>query len=381
MLTTNYDMRGTILDSKFVPYVIKQYENRKIGFVGINLNPKGMISDENCVGIKYIDGVKAANATAWHLKHNERVDAVVALTHIGYAGEVLSDTLLAKNSEDIDVIIGGHSHDVIDSQSVKSNALISRITNASGREVLVAQAGKAGRYVGEIVINLDDMSTSSRLITVDSRFDKNADQSLASIIKPYRHGVDSIMSIKIAKSAIKLDNAQPELQNFISDFVEQVGESVVGGNVDLAIMNKGGIRSSLPKGTITTGMIITMMPFYNKVVVMDIKGSDLRDAFNVMAKRDGDCVSESVEIIYDNETDICETIKINGKLLNDDKKYRIATIDYLAKGGDYMTPLKKGEIVGVSDNWLYDDMIYYLKDGNYKGKTLNPSKKKRMHVK
>lgn len=69
-----------------------------------------MISEGNYDGVKYLDAYKAANSTAWHLKHNEGCDMVIALSHIGYpdTGTGTSDTQLAAASEDIDLIIGGH---------------------------------------------------------------------------------------------------------------------------------------------------------------------------------------------------------------------------------------------------------------------------------
>lgn len=117
-ISTNYDVRGTALEGVIKPYTIRQVGDKKVAFIGINLDPKGMIADKNYVGLKYLDAVKAANSTAWHLKHNEGVDRVVAITHIGYtADEGITDPELVKASEDIDLVIGGHSHTVIDGKN------------------------------------------------------------------------------------------------------------------------------------------------------------------------------------------------------------------------------------------------------------------------
>lgn len=83
-ISTNYDFEGSELEGFFKPYDIKEFGDKKVGIIGINLNPKGMISEGNYDGVKYLDAIKAANSTAWHLKHNEKVDAVIALTHVGY---------------------------------------------------------------------------------------------------------------------------------------------------------------------------------------------------------------------------------------------------------------------------------------------------------
>ena len=141
-------------------------------------------------------------------------------------------------------------------------------------------------------------------------------------------------------------------------------------------MNKGGIRRGLPKGDITQGQIIMMQPFDNRIVVEDIKGSDLAEAFDVMARRDGDGVSCGVKAIYDPATKKCSEIIINGKPLDPGKTYRVATNDYLAKGGDYMEPLTRGKEIARSTAIVYNDLIDYIKT-RFKNKKINPSPESR----
>lgn len=375
-LTTNYDLEGSALEPYFQPYAVKTYGDKKVGIIGLNLDPKGMISEGNYDGVKYLDAVKAANATAWHLKHNEKADMVVALTHLGYDEVSPSDKDVAAASEDIDVILGGHTHTVI-----KPGSGMEWVRNAVGDSVLVTQNGKSGMLVTEVEIDLDSIGLKRptyRQIAVDSRLDNRFDHSLDTILAPYRAGVDEMMSRKIGRSAVELDSDGPQLLNFISDFILSRGRSLADGKVDLAITNKGSIRRGLPKGDITQGQVITMQPFDNRIVLLDIKGSDLADAFDVMARRDGDGVSDGVDIVFDPVNDKCTSIVIDGKPIDPDKIYRVATIDYLANGGDYMEPLTRGTKIARSDKIVYNDLISYIKD-DYKGKKINPSATVRMH--
>lgn len=378
-LSTNYGLRGTGLDGLFAPYAIKEYDGRRIGVIGINLNPEGMIDSKNCKGIKYLDALKAANSTAWHLKHNEHADAVIAVTHVGYDESTPlfpCDIDIARNSENIDIIIGGHTHTLINPKSHKSP--LHKIPNLNGDTVLIAQAEKAGRYLGEITIDLNTMKPSSRLITVNRRLDDRIDTNTARLLEPYRHGVDSLMAVKIARTKNALNSDEPALLNMITDFVLQQGKTITQGDVDLAIMNKGGIRRSLPKGDITKGMIISMLPFENHITIIDINGKDLLEAFDILAKRDGDGVSNGVKILYDGTIGKCTHTAINGKPVDPEKTYRVATIDYLANGGDYMKPLTKGTVVAKSENILYEDLLNYLASDEMKGEKLNPSNESRM---
>lgn len=377
-ITTNYDLSGSALQPYFKPYAIKEVDGKKIGIIGINLNPKGMISEGNYDGVKYLDGIKAANATAWHLKHNEKVDMVVAVTHIGYDDVPSpSDVELAKSSEDIDIILGGHSHTLI-----KPGSGQEWVTNAAGRQVLVTQNGKSGQVVAEVTVDLDSIGRKLpgyRHIPIDSRLDSRTDRQIDSILAPYRKGVDELMGKKIGRSARELSNRGASLLNFISDFALARGKEVAHGNVDLAIMNKGGIRRDLPKGDVTQGQVIMMQPFDNRIIVEEIRGRDLAEAFNVMAARGGDGVSQGVDVVFDPVSGKCVTIEINGKPLDPEKTYRVATIDYLANGGDYMEPLTRGTVVARSGNIVYDDLISFIKTV-YGKKKIDPSDVWRMRA-
>lgn len=375
-LSTNYDMEASALAPYFKKYAIKTFGDKRIGFLGINLSPKGMIAEGNYNGIVYRDAIKTANAAAKYLKEVEGVEYVVAISHIGYSpSEPPGDTMIAAESKDIDLIIGGHTHTIVD-PSDKESKFPSRITNADGREILVTQTGGKGKYLGQIDIDLDNLNSEYKLIPVDVRLDKEYIPAIAAIIDPYRKGIDSLMNLKIGETAIDLEQRGYPLLNFVSDFILYRGSSMAD-KVDLAIINKYGLRRSIPKGPITEGTIISMLPFNNYTVVLDIKGKDLLDAFDVMAVIGGNGVSKGVDIVFDPETDKCISAKINGKAVDPEKTYRLATIDYLANGGDYMMPLRRGQQVARSANVLYKDLVNHFRT-DLRGKIINPSGEVRM---
>lgn len=375
-ITTNYDLAGSGLEPFFKPYAIREVAGKRIGLIGINLVPKGMISEGNYDGVVYLDGIKAANSTAWHLKHNEKVDYVVALTHVGYEDvPYISDKEIVAASEDIDLLMGGHSHTLI-----KPGSGNEWVTNAVGKPVLVTQNGKSGTVVTEVTVNLDSLDTKRpkyKQITIDSRLDDRIDSHLDSILMPYRNGLTGVMNKKIGRSAVALSNEGVPLLNFLCDFALARGKALTGGNVDLALMNKGGIRRSLPKGDITEGQVIMMQPFNNTLWVIEISGRDLAEAFDVMASRGGDGVSAGVDVVFDASAKRCVSTTINGKPLDPDRTYRVATIDYLANGGDYMESLTRGTVVAKSDKVVYEDLLDYIKTA-YKGKKISPSPELRM---
>ena len=103
----------------FDPYVIKKVGGKKIGFIGLNVDPASLISP-TCISVRFKDIIQTANATAEYLKDKKHCDLVVAVTHIGYTGVngKTTDVDLARASRDIDIIIGGHSHTTVDPRQI-----------------------------------------------------------------------------------------------------------------------------------------------------------------------------------------------------------------------------------------------------------------------
>ncbi len=386
-ICTNYNFSKTALAGRFVKSVVREYGNRKVGFIGINLRPEGMIALGNYDGVEFSDIVKNANDAAHKLKQQDGCDIVVAITHIGYeSSQLCGDVDLASQSTDIDIIIGGHSHDVIDPNN-SDNSMQWMIPNKVGKNVLITQTGKAGRNIGKITIDLNTLESDYELITVDERLDSRIPEEFNAMLMPYCAGVDSLMKVPVGVSALELDQKGQELLNWCTDVVYDRGCQLADG-VDLAIFNKGGIRRGLPKGTITEGQVISMVPFSNYIQVIDISGADLLEAMRQMARAEGNGVSDGVEIVYikdDKSTEVDEadivSVTINGKPLDVKRTYRVATIDYVANGGDYMSTMRNHTLVSQSENKAFDDVLNYLRVGGGKDKSINPSSVERMHTK
>ena len=363
-LSANYDFSGAPdLDSIFVPNVIKEYNGKKIGIFGINLVPEGMIAEGNYDGVKYIDAYSIANAQARELRERG-ADYVIAVTHIGYIEDVEpTDINLAAKTEGIDLIIGGHSHSLILPDTPQTEKYHWKHVNAVGDTVYVVQAGSRGAYLGQITLDMDKGSTDYCVITVDERLDSQVDSSLVKKIDVYRNAVDSIMHVGVGTAVRRLGKDDAGLMNFLGDFVAWRGEEVSGRRVDMSLINAGGVRRELPEGEISKGMLIDMLPFNNKIVVLEINGSDLLEAIDAVIRRGGfDGTKEGIDITFDPATKKHIKATINGKAIRKDKTYVLATIDYLANGGDYMSSLPRAKEIGRSGNVMYDDLIFYVEN-------------------
>ena len=378
-ICANYNFDKTPLKGITKEYVIKKFDNKKIAFIGVGCQPEGMILPGNRIGMEYKDAAFVADSIATMLKSKGEADYVIVLSHIGYTTSrpnLPCDSILALNSKDIDIIIGGHSHTRIDS---KSNNHQSLFKNKVGKTVLVAQTGSNGEYLGKITIDLDDLDETpkSELIKIDARYDDRTDPRIAEWLKPYDKGVEEMKQIIIGKSAAEYPNRGTNpLSNWVADKIYEIGETVTDKHIDFAISNKGGIRKPLPKGDISLGLIHTMLPFENYVNVIELDGKSIKEAFDIMGSRDGDAVSKHVKVTYKDKKAV--EILIDGEPLKPSKTYTIATISYLYEGGDNMEPLTRAKLLGKTEVSLKYSMIDIIKEMTKNNQQINPDPTPRM---
>lgn len=145
MLVCNYDFSGTPMENKTEPYRVFKKGKLTIGVLGVGIEGKGLIPDNLFGSTQYQDPVQKANETAGLLKKKKNCDLVICLSHLGnqYKGiDKVSDEILAKESGDIDLIIGGHTHTFLDQPVIYKNK--------SGNDVVVNQVGFAGLILGRL---------------------------------------------------------------------------------------------------------------------------------------------------------------------------------------------------------------------------------------
>lgn len=143
IVSSNYDFSETKLNGLIKPYIIIKKGGVKIGVIGINIQPKGLIAANNYKGVKYLDPIKTANDMAQMLKVDHKCDMVICMSHLGYN----PDLNLAESTTGIDLIIGGHSHTFMKTPSIRKNI--------EENDVLVFQTNGRGVYVGRIDVKLE----------------------------------------------------------------------------------------------------------------------------------------------------------------------------------------------------------------------------------
>lgn len=148
IVCTNYNVSNTTLKKYIRPWSIVRKGTLRVGIVSANIAPFGLISTENFEGVRYMNPLVATDSTAKWLKEVKKCDVVVCLSHLGYerAGNAIDDMKLAEESSYIDVIIGGHTHTLMNKPAQKKNA--------KGEMVLINQSGKGGVMVGRLDLEI-----------------------------------------------------------------------------------------------------------------------------------------------------------------------------------------------------------------------------------
>jgi 5'-nucleotidase len=161
ILSGNYDFSDTILHNKVQPYKIFEKEKIKIGVFGLGIELEGLVPKALYGNTVYQDPIKSGNMWADKLKNEMDCDYVICLSHLGYKyqEDKVSDHTLAQNTENIDLIIGGHTHTFL-------QAPVS-VQNKTGKTVLINQAGFAGIMLGRVDI-LFERNRKGRCLTCEN---------------------------------------------------------------------------------------------------------------------------------------------------------------------------------------------------------------------
>jgi 5'-nucleotidase len=145
----NYDFTGTSMEHRHQPYKIIRKGDLRIGITGVGIELEGLVPQDLYGKTRYLDPIVQANRQAWILKKKKNCDMVICLSHLGdtYKDNKVSDEVLAKESEHIDLILGGHTHRFFDAPRVYNNK--------AGSQVIVNQVGWAGLRLGRLDYSLE----------------------------------------------------------------------------------------------------------------------------------------------------------------------------------------------------------------------------------
>ncbi|TCK64715.1 5'-nucleotidase [Winogradskyella wandonensis] len=150
-VSANYDFKNTVLDTHVKPFKTFIKDGVKIGVFGLGIELEGLVGKKHYKETVYNDPIEIAQDMSRILKDNEHCDIVICLSHLGYFyknnPDKVSDLVIARQTKDIDLIIGGHTHTFLPKPTIEKNSV--------GKNVLVNQVGCYGLYLGQIDFYLE----------------------------------------------------------------------------------------------------------------------------------------------------------------------------------------------------------------------------------
>lgn len=344
----------------FTPYVIKEFNGVRVGFIGLTLEgaPR-IIVPLSTKGLSVSPEPEAANEAAKALRRRG-VDAIVVLMHEGGVQrgtdpdgcDRISQDIVAlvnRMSNDVDVVVSGHSHAAY---------------NCTVGTKLLTSASSSGRVITDIDLKLDRrtgrlVSKSAHNIIVSR--DVPATSSESAIIERYRPLAVKVGGRVIGAIAAVLprafnDAGESALGDVIADAMLEASQNTPGAGGDVAFMNAGGIRADVaatagaPSTAVTYAQLFEVQPFGNIVVAKTLTGADLVQMLEEQWGPDRARIlqpSRGFTYTYDASRPLGQrvdraSIRINGAPLVPAQKYGVVSIDFIWNGGDDFNIVKSG---------------------------------------
>ena len=205
---------------------------------------------------------------------------------------------------------------------------------------------------------------NAKKIILNSQIEQ--DSTIIGVFLPYKKKMTEEISKTLTYAPNTLErtdgNLQSTLGNLIADLsykkANELFEKKTGKKVDFSMSNYGGIRASITKGNVTVSNAFELMPFDNTLVVVELSYEKIQELFAYfMAKKKAHPLSNQVELKIRNKT---YDILVDGKSINKNKTYFVATSNYLQKGGDAMNFFKNPLSIYDSNFLIRDAIMEYF---------------------
>ena len=316
---------------------IKEIDGIKVGIFGLTTPETAYKTNpNNVIGIEFFDPIETAKKQVESLK-SQGADIVIALAHIGTdeSSEVQS-TMIAEAVEGIDVIIDGHSHTKFESGYEAAN------------NTLIVSTGEYEGNLGKLSLVVDretkeiKVKTAS-LINKEEALTYTPDNTVTEAIKAIDNEQLEILSEVVGNSLVKLDGERANVRTKETNLANLITDAMIyETGADIAITNGGGIRASIDEGKITRGEIISVLPFGNFIVTKYLSGTQIKEVLEHGVRAYPESLGGFTQVgglkfVFDDTRaagDRVIKITINGKAIDMNKKYLVATNDFLAAGGD-----------------------------------------------
>ncbi|KAL5336982.1 Metallo-dependent phosphatase-like protein [Aspergillus crustosus] len=301
----------------------------------------------------FLDPIPEIQKAVWEIRNETDINRIVVLSHLGYD----EDQKLAAQTEGLSLIIGGHSHTLLGDMEDAQGDYPTIIEDLNGREVFIVTAYRWGEYIGAIDLTFDDDGHALAYHGAPIHMDNSTrqDEELEGRIQEWAEAFADFAAEVLGETDAVLvqDTCQDGdclLGQVMADAMFEYRFNQTEGTdeePDLALINAGGVRAEINEGDITRGEVLTAFPFGNAIVELQFSGADLRQVLEgavsyVNQFTDQEItswfqVSRGVRIEFNPDNDAGSrlvNVTIGGEAIDDEREYRVVTLDFLAGGGD-----------------------------------------------
>ncbi|MFS1974209.1 bifunctional metallophosphatase/5'-nucleotidase [Vibrio splendidus] len=344
-------------DSMFAqPYTILERDGVKIGVIGVmgidafyNTMWKG-----NRKGLTVKDPTEIAQK--WADKIRDDVDMIVVLTHQNKTAPMQTDKEadaevqrgfdedyeMAGKLKGVDVIFGGHS----------DNGLVEPVVHPKTGTVIGLTFGQ-GMHLGYTKFTVDTEKhdvklLGGKLIPVESA-KLERDEATYALIQKIRdaHPTLADQLSTLDKAASRRYYRESNVGNLVADLMKDAGQA------DIAMISSGSLRVDLNPGAVTRENVMNLFPFTDTLTVVELTGGNVQELLEYSYTLPyGLAQFSGIKATYDStqpEGERLISLSINGKLVSENQKYKVATYSYAASGGDGYTVFNKGETLSNGD--------------------------------
>ncbi|MDY7023077.1 MAG: bifunctional metallophosphatase/5'-nucleotidase [Cyanobacteriota bacterium] len=238
------------------PWIVKKINGEKIGIIGLTTEETALLSSPG-EGVAFTDKVEAARKAVSDLQ-KQGVNKIIALTHLGFS----NDEELARQVDGIDIIIGGHSHTPLGNMpgATLPYPVVEKTPN--GETVLLVTDWEWGKYLGDLHVDFDRQGHLTNWVgsphAVDGKI--KPDQAFISQLEQFKRPLDDLRQEVIGKTAVKLEGDRAKIRTQETNLGNLIADAILDkmriDDGDIAIVNGGGIRASIPAGQVTVGQVL-----------------------------------------------------------------------------------------------------------------------------
>jgi 5'-nucleotidase / UDP-sugar diphosphatase len=349
----------------FEPYRVFERGGYKIAVMGLTTDDTSkMVVQSNVANVEFRKPAEEAAKLVPELRTSTgvRADMVIAATHMGHYTDGKSgvnapgDVELARAVKGIDLIVGGHSQNPVcmAAENKRSDAYVPGQPCAPDRQngAWIVQAHEWGKYVGRADFVVDagkvelvkyqllPVNLKQRVANQPPKLYGEAiveDAGVRDFLKPFQDNGAARLTVPVGETIGVFDGDRNRVRAQPTNLGVMIARAMMNRTgADLAIMNAGGVRDSLPEGKVTYRDVLKVQPFGNQLSVVRLSGAELRTYLESVARMTpgSGAFPQTVGVQMVIEGGVLKEAKVQGRAIEPQREYRLALNNFTAGGGD-----------------------------------------------